>query len=88
MDKYGTPSRHRSSIPVRADKVALKGPITTPIGSGFRSVNVAIRKALDLYANVRPARHLPGVPTPYAGVDLVFFRENTEGLFLRRSNTK
>lgn len=81
MDKHGTPLPAGVLDSIRANKVALKGPITTPIGTGFRSVNVAIRKALDLYANVRPARHLPGVPSPYAGVDLVLFRENTEGLY-------
>jgi isocitrate dehydrogenase (NAD+) len=60
--------------------VALKGPVTTPVGEGFRSVNVGIRKALDLYANVRPVRSLP-VPNSRAGVDLVVVRENTEGLY-------
>jgi isocitrate dehydrogenase (NAD+) len=81
MEEYGTPLPAGVLDSIRANKVALKGPITTPIGTGFRSVNVAIRKALDLYANVRPARHMPGVPSPYAGVDLVIFRENTEGLY-------
>jgi isocitrate dehydrogenase (NAD+) len=66
---------------VRANKVALKGPITTPVGSGFRSVNVALRKALDLYANVRPARTLEGALAYHEGVDLVVVRENTEGLY-------
>ncbi len=61
--------------------VALKGPITTPIGKGFRSVNVALRKALDLYACVRPAKTLPGVKSRYTGVDLVIVRENTEDLY-------
>ena len=61
--------------------MALKGPITTPIGSGFRSVNVAIRKALDLYANVRPARTLEGTLVCHEGLDLVVVRENTEGLY-------
>jgi isocitrate dehydrogenase (NAD+) len=81
MEKYGTPLPSSVLESIRANKVALKGPITTPIGSGFRSVNVAIRKALDLYANVRPAKHMRGVPAPYEGVDLVLFRENTEGLY-------
>ncbi len=61
--------------------MALKGPITTPVGTGFRSVNVALRQELDLFAAVRPARSLPGVPTRHAGVDLVVIRENTEDLY-------
>ncbi|HBT46299.1 MAG TPA: NAD-dependent isocitrate dehydrogenase [Peptococcaceae bacterium] len=66
---------------IRRNKVALKGPITTPVGTGFRSVNVALRKELDLYANVRPVRNLPNVPSRYQGIDLVVFRENTEDLY-------
>lgn len=81
MDKYGTPLPEAVLDSIRANKVALKGPITTPVGSGFRSVNVAIRKALDLYANVRPARTMQGIPGCYEGVDLVVVRENTEGLY-------
>ena len=63
-------------------KVALKGPVTTPIGEGFKSINVTLRKQFDLYANVRPIRNLPGVETKYPGVDLVIVRENTEGLYV------
>ncbi len=66
---------------LRQVKVGLKGPVGTPIGGGFRSVNVTFRKALDLYAAVRPVRNLPGVKTRYEHVDLVIFRENTEGLY-------
>jgi len=66
---------------IRDTGVALKGPVTTPIGSGFASVNVRLRKALDLYASVRPIRTLPGVASRYEGVDLVILRENTEGLY-------
>ena len=66
---------------IRACKVALKGPVTTPVGKGFRSVNVQLRKALNLYAAVRPVRNLPGVKSRYEGVDLVIVRENTEGLY-------
>jgi isocitrate dehydrogenase (NAD+) len=66
---------------VRKTRVALKGPITTPVGSGHRSINVALRKALDLYANLRPVKHLPGVKTPFEKVDLVIVRENTEDLY-------
>jgi isocitrate dehydrogenase (NAD+) len=66
---------------VRERGLALKGPCTTPVGKGFTSVNVQLRKRLDLYAAVRPIRNLPGVPTRYDGVDLVVIRENTEGLY-------
>ena len=81
MDKYGTPLPDAVLDSIRANKVALKGPITTPVGTGFRSVNVAIRKALDLYANVRPARTMRGIPVCHENVDLVIVRENTEGLY-------
>ena len=67
---------------VRKNKVALKGPIVTPIGTGFRSVNVAIRQALDLYACVRPAKSYPGVRSPYKDIDLVVVRENSEDLYM------
>ncbi len=66
---------------VREHKVALKGPCTTPVGKGFTSVNVQLRKRLDLYAAVRPVRNLPGVKTRFEGVDIVILRENTEGLY-------
>ncbi len=66
---------------IRANKVALKGPVTTPVGKGFTSVNVQLRQRLDLYANVRPCRKLPGLDTPFEDVDLIIFRENTEGLY-------
>jgi isocitrate dehydrogenase (NAD+) len=66
---------------IRTSRVALKGPITTPVGSGFRSINVALRQELDLFAAVRPARSLPGVPTRHEQVDLVVIRENTEDLY-------
>jgi isocitrate dehydrogenase (NAD+) len=66
---------------IRRNKVALKGPVTTPIGQGFTSVNVGLRKALDLYANLRPVWNLPGVPAKFSGVDLVIVRENTEDLY-------
>ena len=79
--------RYNQSLPVavldsiRRNKVALKGPLTTPIAEGFTSVNVGLRKALDLYANLRPVRNLPGVQSRFAGVDLVIVRENTEDLY-------
>jgi len=66
---------------IRQHKVALKGPVTTPIAEGFTSVNVGLRKALDLYANLRPVANLPGVPSRFGGVDLVIVRENTEDLY-------
>jgi isocitrate dehydrogenase (NAD+) len=66
---------------VRRNRVALKGPVATPIGSGFESVNVRLRKTLDLYANLRPVRNLPGVQSRFGDVDLVIVRENTEGLY-------
>src|SRR5881296_10642 len=66
---------------VRRNKVALKGPVATPIGSGFESVNVRLRKTLDMYANLRPVRNLPGVPARFGDVDLIIVRENTEGLY-------
>ncbi|HYT67173.1 MAG TPA: isocitrate/isopropylmalate family dehydrogenase [Vicinamibacterales bacterium] len=79
--------RHGQTLPVplldsvKRNKVALKGPVTTPIGEGFTSVNVGLRKALDLYANLRPVKHLPGVPSRFENVDLVIVRENTEDLY-------
>jgi isocitrate dehydrogenase (NAD+) len=66
---------------IKRNKVALKGPVTTPIGQGFTSVNVGLRKALDLYANLRPVRNLPGVQSRYTDVDLIIVRENTEDLY-------
>ncbi|MGI8968332.1 MAG: isocitrate/isopropylmalate dehydrogenase family protein [Chloroflexota bacterium] len=81
MHKYGTPLPDRVIESIRRNKVALKGPITTPIGTGFRSVNVALRAALDLYVNLRPAKYYPGVRSRYHDVDLVVVRENTEDLY-------
>src|SRR5438477_4670836 len=66
---------------VRRNAIALKGPVATPIGGGFESVNVRLRKTLDLYANLRPVRNLPGVPSRFGDVDLIIVRENTEGLY-------
>jgi isocitrate dehydrogenase (NAD+) len=77
----GTPLPDRVLESIRRNKVALKGPITTPVGSGFRSVNVALRQALNLYANLRPARSMVGVQSRYEDVDLVIVRENTEDLY-------
>src|SRR6186997_1377118 len=66
---------------IRANGTAIKGPITTPVGGGFRSVNVALRKSLDLYGQVRPCKTYPGVRTRYEDVDIVLVRENTEDLY-------
>ncbi|MGZ4200154.1 MAG: isocitrate/isopropylmalate dehydrogenase family protein [Thermoleophilia bacterium] len=81
LARTGTPLPDEVIASVRDTKVAIKGPITTPVGSGFRSVNVALRKELDLYAAVRPARSLPGVSSRFTGVDIVVVRENTEDLY-------
>ncbi|MFA5097723.1 MAG: isocitrate/isopropylmalate dehydrogenase family protein [Candidatus Margulisiibacteriota bacterium] len=81
MDKYGTPLPKEVLDSIRKNKVALKGPITTPIGKGFRSVNVALRKELDLYACVRPCKSYRGVRSRYENIDLVIVRENTEDLY-------
>ncbi|HEX7171153.1 MAG TPA: isocitrate/isopropylmalate dehydrogenase family protein [Candidatus Limnocylindria bacterium] len=77
----GTPLPDRVIESIRRNGVGLKGPITTPVGSGFRSVNVALRKELELYANVRPARTMAGVESRYENVDLIIVRENTEDLY-------
>lgn len=81
IEKYGTPLPDQVLESIRRNRVALKGPLTTPVGTGFRSVNVALRKELDLFANVRPAKNLPAVNTPYRNVDLIVVRENTEDLY-------
>jgi isocitrate dehydrogenase (NAD+) len=77
----GTPLPERVIESIRRTGIAIKGPITTPVGSGFRSVNVGLRQALELYANVRPARSMAGVETRYENVDLIIVRENTEDLY-------
>jgi isocitrate dehydrogenase (NAD+) len=81
IEKFGTPLPEHVIESVRHNKTALKGPITTPVGKGFRSVNVALRKALDLYANVRPCKTYQGVRSRYSHIDLVIVRENTEDLY-------
>jgi isocitrate dehydrogenase (NAD+) len=78
---HGTPLPEAVLESVRRNRIALKGPITTPVGEGFRSVNVTLRQTLDLYANVRPARSMEGVESRYDDVDLVIVRENTEDLY-------
>ncbi len=81
QDKFGTPLPDQALQSIRKNKVALKGPVTTPISAGFRSVNVALRQALDLYACLRPYKVYPGIKTPFQGVDIVVVRENTEDLY-------
>ena len=81
MDQEKTPLPQAVLDSIQKNKVALKGPITTPIGSGFRSVNVALRQYFDLYANVRPVKSIKGVPSRYEDVDLIIVRENTEDLY-------
>jgi isocitrate dehydrogenase (NAD+) len=81
MDKYGTPLPEHVLDSIRKNGVAIKGPITTPIGTGFRSVNVALRKELDLYCCLRPCKWYPGVRSRYENVDLVICRENHEDLY-------
>ncbi len=81
VDRYGTPLPEPVLASIRETRVAIKGPITTPVGSGFRSVNVALRKELDLYACLRPCKWYPGVRSRYEGVDIVIVRENTEDLY-------
>ncbi|MDP1853974.1 MAG: isocitrate/isopropylmalate dehydrogenase family protein [Candidatus Omnitrophota bacterium] len=78
---FGTPLPEAVLDSIRKNKVALKGPITTPVGSGFRSVNVGLRQALDLYACLRPAKYYEGAQTRYRDVDLVIVRENSEDLY-------
>ncbi len=81
VDKHGTTLPEEVLASIRERRVALKGPLTTPVGKGFVSVNVTLRKKLELYVSLRPVNTLAGVKTPYEDVDLVVFRENTEGLY-------
>ena len=81
LEDYGDLLPEETLESIRSDRVARKGPITTPVGTGFRSINVALRHGLDLFAAVRPARSLPGVATRHPGVDIVIVRENTEDLY-------
>jgi isocitrate dehydrogenase (NAD+) len=81
LQRFGNPLPPEVLDSVRRNRVALKGPVTTEVGGGFQSINVQLRQKLDLYANLRPARTLPGIPNRFTGVDLVVVRENTEDLY-------
>src|SRR5260370_30225880 len=81
LKRHGDPLPAATLDLVRRHRVALKGPCTTPVGKGYRSINVRMRKELELYASLRPVRSLPGIDVPYQNVDLVVVRENTEGLY-------
>jgi isocitrate dehydrogenase (NAD+) len=81
MEKYGTPLPQHVLDSIKKNKVAIKGPITTPVGTGIRSVNVELRKALELYACLRPCKSYKGVRSRYEDIDLVIVRENTEDLY-------
>ena len=81
IEKEGVPLPQRVLNSIRKNQIALKAPVTTPIGKGFRSVNVQLRKELDLYANLRPCKNLPSVKTRFDNVDIVVVRENTEDLY-------
>ncbi len=81
LEKFGTTIPDSTIESIKKNKVALKGPLATPVGKGFTSVNVGLRKALDLYANVRPIKALPNVPCRYPELDLIIVRENTEDLY-------
>lgn len=81
VEKYGDPLPQAVLDSILRNKVALKGPLTTEVGKGFKSVNVQLRKTLNLYANLRPVKTLPGAGAKYEGVDIVVVRENTESLY-------
>lgn len=81
INEFGTPLPDHVINSIKNNKVALKGPVTTPVGTGFRSINVGLRQALKLYANVRPIKTFEGVPARYTGVDFIVVRENTEDLY-------
>jgi len=81
IEKYKDPLPPQVLDSITRNKVALKGPLTTPVGTGFRSINVALRKEFDLYINLRPAKSFEGVKASFRDVDLVIFRENTEDFY-------
>lgn len=81
FEETGKPVPEETFEQLRSYRIALKGPLTTPVGSGFRSVNVMLRQEFDLYSNIRPAKSLPNIDSPFSNVDMVTFRENTQGLY-------
>ena len=81
LDKHGDPLPDHVLESIRTNKVALKGPVTTPVGTGFRSINVGLRQELDLFASIRPCKLFPGVPSRFEDIDIVVVRENTEDLY-------
>jgi isocitrate dehydrogenase (NAD+) len=81
LNEYGNPLPQPVVDSIKANRVALKGPVTTQVGKGFKSINVTLRQTLDLYANIRPVKSLPGIKSLYQDVDMVIFRENTEDLY-------
>ena len=81
LEKYGNPLPPEVLESIRRNRLALKGPITTQVGGGFKSINVQLRQELDLYANLRPSRSLPSIPSRFEGVDIIVVRENTEDLY-------
>lgn len=85
-DDLGTPLPDETIEAIKKHRIALKGPLTTPVGAGFRSINVALRQQFNLYSNIRPARSLPNIDSPFRGVDMVMFRENTQGLYIGKEH--
>ncbi len=82
----GNPLPDEAIEAINEHRVALKGPLTTPVGTGFRSVNVALRQKFNLFSNIRPARTLPSIDSPFKNVDMVIFRENTQGLYIGKEH--
>ena len=87
VENYGNPLPPEVLESIRRNCIALKGPVTTPVGKGFKSINVQLRQELDLYANLRPSRSLPSIPSRFEGVDIVVVRENTEDLYAGLEHT-
>ncbi len=85
-DELGTPLPEETIDAIKKHRIVLKGPLTTPVGAGFRSINVALRQKFNLYSNIRPARSLPNIDSPFREVDMVMFRENTQGLYIGKEH--
>jgi len=85
-DELRTPLPQETIDAIKEHRIALKGPLTTPVGAGFRSINVALRQKFNLYSNIRPARSLPNIHSPFQEVDMVLFRENTQGLYIGKEH--